>query len=88
MGKDDSIAKLKEILDDVIVKMRLTNDNAGLERILFGPDNKIIANLLILISLDPKYKKFLPEFAVLHLRKSKINTLISGYKDTGLVHLL
>ncbi|CAC5397927.1 unnamed protein product [Mytilus coruscus] len=37
---------------------------------------------------NPKYQAFLPEFLVLHLRKSKITNLISAYKDSGLIHIL
>ena len=35
-----------------------------------------------------KYRAFLPEFPLLHLRKSKITILFSAYKDAGLVQLL
>ena len=59
----------------------------GTNRILFGPDNKIGANLLQAMK-DPKYQQFLPEFPLLHVRKSKINTLFSAYSDAGLVHIL
>ena len=52
-----------------------------------GPDNKIGSNLLK-ITKQAKYKHILPEFPLLHLRKSKINTLFSAYKDAGLSHLM
>ena len=35
-----------------------------------------------------KYKAFLPEFPLLHLRKSKLTILFSGYKDAGLIQLV
>ncbi|CAG2195105.1 unnamed protein product [Mytilus edulis] len=40
-GKDDDIAKLKEILDDILVKTDHINMQKNHEKILFGPDNKI-----------------------------------------------
>ena len=87
-GRDDDLFKLKEIMDDVMVKTGRANMSPeGSERILFGPDNKIGANLLEAIK-EPKYQHFLPEFPLLHLRKSKINMLFSAYKDAGLLQLL
>ncbi|XP_071085902.1 uncharacterized protein [Haliotis cracherodii] len=90
-GRDDDINKLREILDDILIKTEL-DDNLGydvcLDRILLGPDNKIGMNLLSLIKENKKYAKFLPEFPLLHLRKSKVNTLFSAYKHAGLVELL
>ncbi|CAC5412713.1 UBE2D [Mytilus coruscus] len=87
-GRDDDIYKLKEIMDDVIVKTgRINVPHEGVDRILFGPDNKIGANLLEIVK-DPKFNHFLPEFPLLHLRKSKINTFFSSYKKTGLLQLL
>lgn len=88
-GRDDDILKLREILDDVLIKTgRINMSYEGKDRILFGPDNKIGANLSQLLSQDNKYRHFLPEFPLLHLRKSKINTLFSAYKDAGLLQLL
>jgi hypothetical protein len=40
-GKDDDISKLKEILDDVLIKTDHFNMKQQHEKILFGPDNKI-----------------------------------------------
>ena len=34
------------------------------------------------------YATFLPEFPVLHLRKSKIMNIISAYETSGLIHIL
>ncbi|CAC5372998.1 unnamed protein product [Mytilus coruscus] len=68
-GRDNDIYKLKEIMDDVIVKTgRINVPHEGVDRILFGQDNKIGANLLEIVK-DPKYNHFLPEFPLLHLRK-------------------
>ena len=87
-GRDDDILKLKEILDDILLKMGHYKIDKSTNRILCGPDNKILNNLLKLQKQSNKYKVFLPEFPLLHLRKSKINTLFSAYKDAGLMHLL
>ena len=71
MGRDDDPSKIKEILDDVLVKMGYEADtNRGVNRILCGPDNKIGKCLLNLLNADKKYQVFLPEFPLLHLRKS------------------
>ena len=40
------------------------------------------------MSTDPKYKAFLVEFPLLHLRKSKITILFSAYQDAGIVEIL
>lgn len=87
MGRDDDIQKLREILDDVLTKMEL-NKGQSSDRILCGPDNKIGINLLKLVEHGRQYGLFLPEFPLLHLRKSKINTLFSAYKGAGLLHIL
>jgi hypothetical protein len=55
-------------------------------RILMAPDHKIAQNLFKLKS-DPTFRAFLPEFPLLHLRKSKIINLVSAYKDAGLSNL-
>ncbi|CAC5365991.1 unnamed protein product [Mytilus coruscus] len=87
-GRDDDIYKLKKIIDDIIVKTgRINVPHEGVDRILFGQDNKIGANLMEIVK-DPKYNHFLPEFPLLYLRKSKINSLFSSYKETGLLQLL
>ncbi|MCW4344649.1 MAG: hypothetical protein N0E48_15030, partial [Candidatus Thiodiazotropha endolucinida] len=89
IGRDDDIVKLREILDDFLLKTdhlhptdRITN------KILFGPDQKIGNNLLKLIKESERYGAFLPEFPCLHLRKSKITNLCTAYKDAGLLHIL
>ena len=81
--------KIKEILDDVLLKLGYTIENPNtLNRILCGPDNKIGKCLLELMEIDPTYKIMLPEFPLLHLRKSKITVLFSAYQDAGLVQLM
>ena len=62
--------------------------NRGVNRILCGPDNKIGKCLLNLLNADKKYQVFLPEFPLLHLRKSKIIILFSSYGEAGLVQIL
>ena len=37
---------------------------------------------------DKTFEQFLPEFPILHLKKSKITNLFSAYKDAGILHLL
>lgn len=71
-GKDDDIMVLKNILDNVITKANLPQKY----RILFGPDFKISNNVFKLMEQSQKYHCILPEFPVLHLRKSKITNLI------------
>ncbi|KAH3716541.1 hypothetical protein DPMN_059265 [Dreissena polymorpha] len=44
VGRDDDIQKLKEILDDVLVKTDNTKETSN--KILFAPDHKIAVNLL------------------------------------------
>ena len=55
--------------------------------ILCGADNKIGSNL-VKLQKEEKYRHFLPDFPVLHLRKSKINILYSAYKTSGIGQLL
>ncbi|CAC5388681.1 unnamed protein product [Mytilus coruscus] len=86
-GKDDDILKLKEILDDILVKTNHVNMQKNHEKILFRPDNKIGSNLFKLRETNKKYQHFLPEFPLLHLRKSKINNLCSAYQHAGIVHI-
>ena len=85
-GRDDDIDKLEEIVDSIFEKSG-HDGNKG-HRMLCAPDNKIGANLMILKSKSEKYKSIIPEFPVLHLRKSKITNLCSAYKDLGVVHML
>ncbi|CAC5397540.1 unnamed protein product [Mytilus coruscus] len=84
-GRDDDIMVLKNVLDDILLK---TEHGGNKERILFAPDFKIANNLFKLMDSCPKYRSFLPEFPLLHLRKSKITNLISAYKEAGLIHIL
>ncbi|VDI60748.1 Hypothetical predicted protein [Mytilus galloprovincialis] len=84
-GRDDDIMVLKNVLDDILLE---TEHGGNKERILFAPDFKIANNLFKLMDSSPKYRSFLPEFPVLHLRKSKITNLISAYKEAGLIHIL
>ena len=88
VGKDDDISKIREILDDVLVKLGYTNEDVKTaNRILCGPDNKIGKCVIELMKTDEKYRIFLPEFPLLHLRKSKITILFSAYQDAGLIQL-
>jgi len=86
IGRDDNIDRLREILDDILecTGKLLT----GKDRILCAPDHKIANNLFTLMKQQHRYKRFLPEFPLLHLRKSKITTLISGYDKAGLKTLI
>ena len=89
VGRDDDISKIKDILDDILVKLAFCTDPTKTnDRILCGPDNKIGKCLLQLMASSAKYKAFLPEFPLLHLRKSKLTILFSGYKDAGLIQLV
>ena len=83
-GRDDDISVLRNVLDDMLLKMEPEKH----ERILFAPDYKIAKNLFKLMDQNPKYQTFLPEFPVLHLRKSKITNLISAYRSSGLIHII
>ncbi|CAC5399883.1 unnamed protein product [Mytilus coruscus] len=88
-GRDDDIITLKEVLDDILIKTDKVGTNAAKSyRILFGADNKIGANLLKLMSMSSKYKIFIPEYPILHLKKSKINNICSGYKHAGIIQIL
>lgn len=84
-GRDDDLMVLKNILDDILQK---TDVDLKRDKILFAPDFKIAQNLLKLLDTNAKYRVFIPEFPILHLRKSKITNLISAYKSTGLIHIL
>ena len=89
VGRDDDTSKIREILDDVLLKLGyLTNTKCITNRILCGPDHKVGNCLLKLMSINEKYEKFLPEFPLLHLRKSMITILFSAYNDAGLFHIL
>ena len=66
----------------------LVSPKKCMNRVLCGPDNKIGKSILTLMATDPKYKVFLVEFPLLHLRKSKITILFSAYQDAGIVEIL
>ncbi|CAC5403427.1 unnamed protein product [Mytilus coruscus] len=87
-GRDDDIAHLKEILLAILVKLGRYPGTFFKDRILFAPDHRIAKNLLTLLNKDPVFRQLLPEFTVLHLKKSKITNLFSGYKDAGILHLM
>ena len=87
-GRDDDIWKLKEILDNFLIRTGYITTANSKHRILVGADNKIGKNVLQLMKNDSKYRVLLPEFPLLHLRKSKITNLFSGYKEAGIVHML
>ena len=86
IGRDDDIEKIKEILDAIY--LRSGQRKGSKERILLAPDNKISKNILKLMKNNAKYQTFLLEFPVLHLRKSKINTLGSAYEAAGIKHIV
>ena len=89
IGRDDDVSKIREIVDDVLMKMGYSADeNKLVHRILCGHDNKIGKCVLSLMETNMLYKVLLPEFPLLHLRKSKINVLFAAYKDAGIVQIL
>lgn len=88
VGKDDDIHKLKEILDEILIRTDSVDAAKDAQKILFGPDQKIGENMLRLIHTDPRYQTFLLEFPCLHLRKSRITNVCSAYKDAGLLHIM
>lgn len=91
VGRDDDKEQLRHILNDFLMKAGYSTPGVRTnhkDRILFGPDHKVGKNLLQLISEDKKFAVFLPEFPLLHLRKSKITTIGSAYKHAGIIQLL
>ena len=87
-GRDDDPIKLREILDELLVRMGYYDDAMPKFKILFGPDYKIAQHLLVLVRQHEKYKTFMPEFACLHFRKSRMTIAFSAYKDAGMMQLL
>ena len=88
IGKDDDKSKLREILDDLLIKSgHFIYPGNKKEKILTATDHKVASNVFELIKL-PRYKTFLPEFPVLHLMKSKVTNLISAYTPAGIIQLL
>ncbi|XP_070203435.1 uncharacterized protein [Littorina saxatilis] len=93
-GRDDDLMKLREILTDILVKTGFffagkhkKFPGRDESRIILAPDHKIAANLFRLMKENSMFQIFLPEFPLLHLRKSKIVNLLSAYKDAGLSSL-
>ena len=88
-GRDDDLVNIRKVLDEILVKSEHSDENSiQFNKILFGPDNKIGNVLLKLIAQNKRYKIFIPEFPLLHLRKSKINTVCSAYGKAGILHIL
>ena len=87
IGRDDDIHKLREVLDEVLIRTGNVTDNVS-SKILIAADHKIASNLFKLVEEDKKYSVFLSEFPLLHLRKSKIVNICSGYRDAGIIPLL
>lgn len=88
-GKDDDLNNIKEIMDEAMLKLGYQSGvKKQTERILCRADQKIGNHILQLMSMNEKYLVILPEFPLLHLRKSKITILFSSYSDAGLVQLL
>lgn len=79
---------LRSILQDILIKLGRYPDTETKGRFLFAPDYKIAKNLVHLMKTDNKFKAFLPEFPILHLKKSKINNIFAAYKEAGLINLL
>ena len=89
IGRDDDIEKLKQILTDLQAKLCEEPHETTSDRILFGGDHKLANNLVKLMSSHgADFSKFLPIPPVLHLRKSRINTLFSTYEAAGIVQIL
>ena len=87
-GRDDDINVLRDILLDILLKLGRYPGVVIKERILFAPDHKISKNLIQLMKTDAQFQQFLPEFPVLHLKKSKINNIFSAYSNARIVELL
>ena len=89
IGRVDDVSKIREIVDDTLMKMGcFVDENKMINRILCGPDNKIGKCVFSLMETNRLYNVLLPEFPLLHLRKSKITVLFGAYKDAGIVQIL
>ena len=89
LGKDDDIDKLHKILEDLQEKINLGNSKTGTcDQILFGGDHKLANNLLKLMSQDERFKSFISVPPILHLRKSRINSFVSGYESAGILEIM
>ena len=65
IGRDDDISKIKDILDDILVKLAFCTDPTKTnDRILCGPDNKIGKCLLQLMASSAKYKAFFARVSI------------------------
>ena len=84
----NDIWKLKDILDNFLIRIGYTTTSNSKHHILVRADNKIGKNVWQLTTNDSKYQVLLPQFPLLHLRKSKIKNLFSAYKEAGIVHML
>lgn len=87
IGRDDYSNKLREVLEEVLIRTGNVIDNVS-SKILTAADHKIASNLFKLVEEDKKYSVFLSEFPLLHLRKYKIVNICSGYRDAGIIPLL
>ncbi|MEW8547362.1 MAG: hypothetical protein AB2693_27960, partial [Candidatus Thiodiazotropha sp.] len=85
VGRYDDIHKLREVLDEVLIRTGNVADNVS-PKILIA-DHKFASNLFKLAEED-KYTVFLSEFPLLHLRKSNIVNIFSGHRDAGIMPLL
>ena len=79
---------MKEILDNFLIRTGYITTANSKQCILVGADNKIGKNVLQVMKNYSKYRVLLPEFPLMHLRKSKITNLFSGNKEAGIVHML
>lgn len=87
-GRDDDLAKLREIVTDVLMKMGLYSEEPdNSQNILIGPDNKIGKNVLELVK-QTVFSVLKPEFPGLHLRKSCMTINMSAYQTAGAIQLL
>ena len=89
MGLDTDIDKLREILFDLRRKLNGSQVNSNnCQRILFGGDHKLGDNMFKLMSENAVFEEFIPVPPVLHLLKSRVNTLFSAYNDAGIIEIL
>lgn len=84
-GRDDEINLLRDILLDILIKLGRYPEVQNKERILFAPDHKISINLIHLVKTNRRFHQFLPEFPILHLKKSKINNVLQLIKKLELL---
>ena len=87
-GRDDDFYKLKDILDKFLIDTGHIETSQCYDRIILAPDYKTAKNVFKLMNTSPRYQIFLPEFPLLHLRKSKIGNFLKAYKSAGLLQIL